>query len=90
MSYPTAYHAQRAVPLPPDDHVRAVIGDGYDPDKTLNVLKMFSGTDEMFPAVSGFVKAVFAAKGISPKTRELNFLKVAGKNSMPSHPVPSA
>jgi hypothetical protein len=36
-----------AVPLPGDDDVRRVIGDSYDPGPTLNVTKMFAGTEDL-------------------------------------------
>ncbi len=44
MAYPTAYTSTVAIPLPSEQTVRQVIGKSYDPDKTLNVLKMFAGT----------------------------------------------
>jgi hypothetical protein len=37
-----------SVPLPDDDAIRSVVGDTYDPDNALNVIKMFAGN--MYPA----------------------------------------
>ena len=43
MAFPIAYTSTVAIPLPSEQAVRQVIGKSYDPDKTLNVLKMFAG-----------------------------------------------
>ena len=51
MSAPSAYKTSAAVPLPSEDGARAVIGENYDPDTTLNVIKMFAGTGEFYPAL---------------------------------------
>lgn len=77
MAYPTAYASKVAIPLPSDQAVRQIIGKSYDPERTLNVLKMFAGTEDMFEATIGFVKAVFQAQGIDPKTREMIILRAA-------------
>jgi len=42
MADPTHYTSQVAIPLPPDDEIRKVVGESYDPDKALNVVKMFA------------------------------------------------
>ncbi|MBE7212206.1 MAG: carboxymuconolactone decarboxylase family protein [Gluconacetobacter diazotrophicus] len=77
MSYPRAYRSAVTIPLPDDDTIRAVIGESYDPDTALNVVKMFAGTEDMFPAVIGLVKAVFTAAGIDPKLRQMIILRAA-------------
>ena len=77
MPKPSPYVAKVVVPLPSDELVRAVVGEGYDPAKTLNVVKMFAGTDDMFDAAMGLVKAVFQAEGIDPKVREVIILRAA-------------
>jgi alkylhydroperoxidase family enzyme len=77
MAYPTAYASKVAIPLPSDEAVRQIIGRSYDTERTLNVLKMFAGTEDMFEATIGLVKAVFQAKGIDPKTREMIILRAA-------------
>lgn len=77
MAGPTHYSQQVAIPLPPDTAVRRIIGKSYDPERTLNVIKMFAGTEDMFDATIGFVKAIFNASGIDPKTREMIILRAA-------------
>jgi len=77
MAYPTAYTSTVAIPLPSEQAVRQVIGKSYDPDKTLNVLKMFAGTEDLHEATIGIVKAMFQAKGIDPRTREMIILRAA-------------
>jgi alkylhydroperoxidase family enzyme len=77
MAYPTAYISTVAIPLPSEQAVRQVIGKSYDPDKTLNVLKMFAGTEDLHEATIGIVKAMFQAKGIDPRTREMIILRAA-------------
>jgi alkylhydroperoxidase family enzyme len=66
-----------SIPLPPDDVVAKVIGDSYNPEKTLNVIKMFAGTDDMYASTIGLVKAVFQAEGIDLKAREMIILRSA-------------
>ena len=58
MAHPTRSAPQVAIPLPSDAAVRRVIGKSYDPERTLNVIKMFAGTEEMFDATIGLVKAI--------------------------------
>ena len=76
-SPPTEYTSRVSIPLPPDDAVRKVIGDSYDPAKTLNVIKMFAGTEDLYAATIGLVQAVFETKGIDPKKREMIILRTA-------------
>src|SRR6266404_1971778 len=77
MAHPTRSAPQVAIPLPSDAAVRRVIGKSYDPERTLNVIKMFAGTEEMFDATIGLVKAIFDAQGVDPKTREMIILRAA-------------
>src|ERR1700724_802368 len=77
MAYPTAYTSTVAIPLPSEQPVQQMFGKSYDPEKTLNVLKMFAGTEDMFEATIGIVKAMFQAKGVDPKTREMIILRAA-------------
>jgi hypothetical protein len=76
MAYPTAYTSTVAVPLPSEQTVQQMIGESYDPERTLNVLKMFAGTEDLFEATIGIVKAMFQAKGIDPRTREMIILRI--------------
>ena len=69
MTVPSADPSLVTVPLPSEEELTRVIGKSYDSDKTLNVIKMFAGTDDMYPAVVGFIKAVFKAQGVNPKLR---------------------
>ena len=41
MAYPTAYSSTVAIPLPSEQTVQQMFGKSYDPERTLNVLKMF-------------------------------------------------
>jgi alkylhydroperoxidase family enzyme len=77
MTYPTNYQSSVAIPLPDDDLIGRVIGDSYDPNTALNVVKMFAGTEDMFGAIAGLVKAVFSAEGIDPKLRQIIILRAA-------------
>src|ERR1700722_9461076 len=77
MAYPTAYTSTVAVPLPSEQTVKQMIGKSYDPEKTLNVLKMFAGTEDLFDATIGIVRAMFQAKGVDPKIREMIILRAA-------------
>src|ERR1700691_5419028 len=77
MAYPTAYTSSVAIPLPSEQAVRQVMGKSYDPERTLNVLKMFSRTEDQYEATMAIVKARFAAKGIDPKIREMIILRAA-------------
>jgi len=79
MTVPNADPSLVTVPLPSEEELTRVIGKSYDSDKTLNVMKMFAGTDDMYPAVVGFIKAVFQAQGVNPKLREMIVLRVAAK-----------
>ena len=42
MAYPTAYTSTVAIPLPSEQTVQQMFGKSYDPERTLNVLKMFA------------------------------------------------
>ncbi|MGA9674628.1 MAG: carboxymuconolactone decarboxylase family protein [Mycobacterium sp.] len=81
MNIPTTYAATVAVPLPDDDVVKAVIetyfGGTYQPDATLNVVKMFAGTGAHFSGVIDVVKAIFGPDGINPKHRQMCMMRVA-------------
>ena len=77
MAYPTAYASTVAIPLPSEQVVQKIMGKSYDPERTLNVLKMFAGTDDLFEPTIGIVHAMFQAKGIDPRTREMIILRAA-------------
>ena len=77
MAHPAHETPRVAIPLPSETVIRRFIGNSYDGEKTLNVIKMFAGTEDMFDATIGLVKAIFKAQGIDPKTREMIILRTA-------------
>jgi alkylhydroperoxidase family enzyme len=77
MANPAHQTPSVAIPLPSDEAVRRIIGKSYEPEKTLNVIKMFAGTEDMFDATIGLVKAIFQTQGIDPKLREMIILRAA-------------
>jgi alkylhydroperoxidase/carboxymuconolactone decarboxylase family protein YurZ len=74
---PIQQPSQIAVPLPSDEEAGRVIGEGYAPTMTLNVIKMMAGTEDMYPPTAAFIKAMFQAEGIDPCTREMIMLRAA-------------
>jgi alkylhydroperoxidase family enzyme len=77
VAHPAHETPRVAIPLPSETAIRRIIGNSYDGEKTLNVIKMFAGTEDMFDATIGLVKAIFKAQGIDPKTREMIILRAA-------------
>jgi alkylhydroperoxidase family enzyme len=82
MPIPADYTADVRVPLPDHDvvrqHFEAVTGAPFDPEQTLNVIQMLSGTEGMFAGVVGLAQKVFGADGIDqPRNRQLIVLRVA-------------
>ena len=55
----------------------------FAPQINLNVSRMFAGTDDMVFGVAALTQAVFSAKGIDPKMREMIILRVAKKLNCP-------
>jgi hypothetical protein len=74
---PTPYTAKVTMPLPDDKTIAGVVGAYYDSSKALNVEKMLAGTEDMYPAIQGIVKAVFSARGVDPKARQMIILRAA-------------
>jgi alkylhydroperoxidase family enzyme len=74
---PPNYKSTVAIPLPSDDTIRKVIGNSYRPERTLNVIKMFAGTEDMYTATIGLVKAIFQTQGVDPRLREMIILRAA-------------
>jgi len=66
-----------AVPLPSEQILSDAMGKTYDAEKTLNVVKMFAGAGDLFPAVDGLIQAIFGTEGIDAKTRELIIVRTA-------------
>ena len=71
MAGPRPYSWNVAVPLPDAEQVRAEMGSSYDPQRTLNVVKVLAGTGDMFDATVGLVRAVFPAEGVDPEIRQM-------------------
>jgi alkylhydroperoxidase family enzyme len=83
MPIPRKYTESVVVPLPSDAESRAVIGDSYDPDQALNVIKMMAGTEDMYPALVGMVNAIFGTPSIDDKHREMIILRSASILDVP-------
>ncbi|MFA1705381.1 carboxymuconolactone decarboxylase family protein [Mycobacterium intracellulare] len=83
MGKPTPYQYSVVVPLPEEDEIARAVGDGYDPDTALNVMKMMSGTGDFFPALAGMVQAVFGERDIDAKHREVIILRAASVLNCP-------
>ena len=83
MSAPTSYQQTVAVALPSEADIRAVIGEDYNPDTTLNVIKMFAGTEEFYPALIGMVRSIFGTPDIDDKHREMIILRAASIHDVP-------
>ena len=83
MSRPSPYTAKVTVPLPSDEEIRAVIGDSYNPEQELNVIKMMAGTEEFYPALLGMVQAIFGTPDIDAKHREIIILRAAAVLDVP-------
>lgn len=81
MNIPTSYGATVTVPLPDDDVIKEVVepyfGGAYQPEATLNVVKMFAGTGAHFAGVIDTVNAIFGPEGINPKHRQMCMMRTA-------------
>lgn len=80
---PAPYSTSVSVPLPDDDELRASLGSDYDPATTLNVIKMFGGTGDFYPALMGMVRAIFGADDIDAPHREVIILRAASVLDVP-------
>lgn len=65
------------IPLPQDDELSPELVARLAQLPPLNVTRMFARTDDMFASLTGLAGAVFAAKGVDVKLRELIVLRVA-------------
>jgi hypothetical protein len=82
MNFPNAYAASVSIPFPADEDSRVVFesisGRPYDPDSTLNAIRMFTGTEGMFAGVVGMTQKIFGPEGINDaKRRQMIGLRVA-------------
>ena len=83
MGKPAPYSSSVVVPLPDDADIARIMGDTYDPDSALNVLKMMSGTGNLFPALIGMVQAIFGEPDIDARHREVIILRAASVLNCP-------
>ena len=83
LAIPRKYTKSVVAPLPTDTEIRAVVGDSYDPDRALNVIKMMAGTEDMYPALVGMVHAIFGTPTIDDKHREMIILRSAAILDVP-------
>jgi alkylhydroperoxidase family enzyme len=73
----SGYSTSVAIPLPTDEQLGTEPVAKLKPANDLNVARMLAGTADMFDGVAGLVHAVFQAKDIDPKMRELIILRSA-------------
>src|SRR6202000_2979582 len=83
MSAPSGYKQSVVWPRPADGGIRAVTGEDYDPDTRLNVIKMFAGTGEFYPALIDMVRTIFGTPDINDKHREMIILRAASILDVP-------
>jgi alkylhydroperoxidase family enzyme len=74
---PSGYSTSVAIPLPTDEQLGTEPVAKLKPANDLNVARMLAGTADMFDGAAGLVQAVFQAKDIDPKMRELIILRSA-------------
>ncbi len=74
---PKDYATHVSLPLPTDDQLGPDLVKELKAANDLNVGRMLAGTADMFPGAKGLVQAVFQAKDIDPRLRELIILRSA-------------
>jgi AhpD family alkylhydroperoxidase len=77
VAHPREQTSAVSISLPSEDTLRSVIGSTYDPHAALNVIKMMAGTEDMYAAATGFIRALFETPGVDPRTREMIMLRAA-------------
>ena len=87
MAKPAHYTSKVAIPLPSDEAVRRIMGNSFNPEKTLNVIKMFAGTEDLYEATVGLDPASgsLVEGGVEAQTRRVMqnlaaVLKAAGSS----------
>jgi alkylhydroperoxidase family enzyme len=66
-----------SIPLPTDAELSKDSAAILAASPPINVLRMFAGTGDMFPALLAMVRAVFYDKDIDPRLREIIVLRCA-------------
>ena len=74
---PTPYTTKVSIPLPTDEQLGPDGAAKVRSANDLHVSRMIAGTEDMTDGVIGLVQAVFQAKGIQPRLRELIILRTA-------------
>ena len=74
---PSGYSTSVVIPLPTDEQLGTEPVAKLKPANDLNFARMLAGTADMFDGAAGLVQAVFQAKDIDPKMRELIILRSA-------------
>ena len=74
---PSGYSTAVAIPLPTDEQLGADTVAKLKRANDLNFARMLAGTADMLDGATGLVQAVFQAKDIDPKMRELIILRSA-------------
>ena len=74
---PSGYSTSVAIPLPTDEQLGTETVAKLKQANDLNVARMLAGTADMLDGAAGLVQAVFQAKDIDPKMRELIILRSA-------------
>jgi alkylhydroperoxidase/carboxymuconolactone decarboxylase family protein YurZ len=73
----SGYSTSVAIPLPTDEQLGRETVAKLTRANDLNAARMLAGTADMLDGVTGLVQAVFQAKDIDPKMRELIILRSA-------------
>jgi alkylhydroperoxidase family enzyme len=74
---PSGYSTAVAIPLPTDEQLGPETVAKLKRANDLNVARMLAGTADMLDGATGLVQAVFQARDIDPKMRELIILRSA-------------
>ena len=74
---PERYSTNIALPLPTDKEIGPDMVKELQQSHDLNVARMLAGTADMFSGAKALVQAVFQAKDIDPRLRELIILRSA-------------
>jgi alkylhydroperoxidase family enzyme len=74
---PNGYRSHATLPLPTDAQIGPELVKELQQSHNLNVSRMLAGTADMYPGAKALVQAVFQAKDVDPRLRELIILRSA-------------
>jgi alkylhydroperoxidase family enzyme len=74
---PNEYSTHATLPLPTDAEIGPELVKDLQQSHNLNVSRMLAGTADMYPGAKALVQAVFQAKDVDPRLRELIILRSA-------------